>query len=70
LPRKSPVRLEVFNILGSIVKVLVEAEQSAGDYKVHWDGIDAEGKLLSSGIYIYRLKIENLSETKKMILVR
>jgi len=70
LSRKSLVRLEVFNILGNVVNVLVEAEQSAGNHKAQWDGMDSIGRMLSSGIYIYRLKVGNQSETKKMVLMR
>ncbi|MCI0531101.1 MAG: FG-GAP-like repeat-containing protein, partial [candidate division Zixibacteria bacterium] len=70
LSRRSLVRLEIFNILGNVVKVLVEAEQPASSHQVQWDGTDSIGNELPSGIYIYRLKAGNQSETKKTILIR
>jgi hypothetical protein len=51
--------------LGEEIETLVNSEQSAGVYEATFD---ASG--LSSGIYFYTLKTENISFTKKMLLVR
>lgn len=70
LSRRAQVRLEVFNIAGQLVKVLVNTEQPAGYRQIRWDGTDAASKPVSSGIYLYRLKAEDDTETKKMMLIR
>ena len=59
------VLLNVFNVLGSEVAVLINEEKPAGYYEVEFDASD-----LTSGIYYYRINAGNYSETKKMILLR
>jgi hypothetical protein len=59
------VTLEVFNVLGQRVAVLVDGEQIAGNHEVTWDGT-----MVSSGLYLYRLSTEGYSETRKMLLVK
>lgn len=67
---RQQVRLEIFDILGKKVRTLVNENQSAGSYRVKWDGKDDRGKDVSSGIYVYKIDAVNLSESKRMILVR
>jgi hypothetical protein len=64
------VTLKVYNILGQVVKTLVDEPKSAGTYQVIWDGKDQNGEEVSSGIYFYRLKAQDYEETKKMILLK
>ncbi len=67
---RASVRLEVFNIAGQLVKTLVNAEQLAGYRQIRWDGTDASGKPVSSGIYLYRLTADGEAQTRKMTLIR
>ena len=66
LAKREKVPLEIFNLLGERVKALLNGEKSAGEHAVSWDGTDEKGKTLPSGIYFYRLKAKDHSETKKM----
>ena len=59
------VTLKVYDILGSEVATLVNQEQSAGNYKVQFDG-----SMLSSGVYFYQLHAGNFISTKKAILMK
>jgi len=70
LPQSSPVRLEVFNLLGQPVRILVDGEQSAGSHSVSWDGTDNQGNPLTSGIYFYRLQSRGHAEVNKMLLLK
>jgi hypothetical protein len=70
LPTEGNVKLEVYNSLGQLVNVLVERYQNAGRQKVSWNGKDSYGSSVSSGIYFYRLKTNNFSQVKKMILMK
>ncbi|HEU4436663.1 MAG TPA: T9SS type A sorting domain-containing protein, partial [candidate division Zixibacteria bacterium] len=70
LSKRAFVHLKVFNIAGQLVKELVNREQSAGFYRVSWDGTDSMKRFVSSGIYLYCLNIEGEIETKKMTLIR
>ena len=63
------VRLEVFNILGQRLAMLVDAEQSAGTYTAQWDGTDAAGRAVGAGVYIYRLSSGGMTESQRMVLV-
>ena len=69
LSAPSPVRLEVFNILGQRVATLVDGEQGAGAYMARWDGTDAAGRAAASGVYFYRLTVAGGHWTGKMVLL-
>lgn len=68
----SPIHttLKIYNILGQLVKALVDEEKSAGIYEVIWDGKDVSGKEVSSGIYFYQLKTSDYTHTRKMVLLK
>ncbi len=70
IPQAEYVRLSIFNIVGQEVAVLSDAIQSAGQHRVQWNGRDAMGNDLSSGIYLYRLETTSFQNIKKMILLR
>ncbi len=70
LPKREKVTLEIFNLLGEQVKVLANEEQPAGEHALTWNGTDERGKVLPSGIYFYRLKGQDFSETKKMLFLK
>jgi flagellar hook assembly protein FlgD len=65
-----PITLKVYNILGRLVRILVDEEKIPGNYEAVWDGKDSQGKEVSSGIYFYRLDTENYRRTKRMTLVK
>jgi hypothetical protein len=64
LPLTSSVQLIIYNVFGQLVRRLSQGRQAAGHYRVVWDGKDAQGKTVPSGIYYCHLK------AGKMILVR
>jgi len=68
LHEKSRVELVIYNILGQKVRTLVNKPLEPGEHKVTWTGTDNSGRPVASGIYFYRMKAGNYSETKKMIL--
>jgi photosystem II stability/assembly factor-like uncharacterized protein len=61
----SHVTLKVFDILGREVATLVNEEKSPGHYSVNFEGTN-----LSSGIYFYELKADEIRLNKKMVLLR
>lgn len=70
LPVYSNVKLEVYNITGSLTTTLVDDNLSAGNYDVVWDGSDKNGTEVASGIYFYRLMTDEEVVSKKMLLIR
>nr|MBD3288113.1 T9SS type A sorting domain-containing protein [candidate division KSB1 bacterium] len=70
LPENSNVLLEVYNLAGQKVATLVNAQQHAGRQEVIWNGKDFSGIDMPSGVYLYRLHVNDHILTKKMMLVR
>ncbi len=64
------VRLDVYNLLGQHVRTLVDGWNPAGQNTVLWDGRGTDGSKVASGVYLYRLKTDNVTETRKMVLMR
>jgi hypothetical protein len=65
LPKFTPVKLSVFNIMGKEIKTLINGNLNAGSYNLEFT---AEN--LSSGVYFYRLETADFIETKKMMLLK
>jgi hypothetical protein len=65
IPVKSQVSLKVYDILGRLAATLIEGEQAAGEHQVTFDA-----RLLSSGMYFYRLSAGSFSQIKKMVLLK
>lgn len=70
LPRSSFVTLDIYDILGRQVNSLVSEFLSPGFKQVVWDGCDANGAPVSSGVYFYRLTTDRFVETKKMLMLK
>lgn len=70
LPKSAHVTIEIYNLLGQKVNVLVDEEQKVGRYRVDWDGKDKDGGELASGIYFYRIQAGDFVKCKKMIMLK
>ena len=70
LPVQADVELSVYNLAGQKVGTLVEGMRPAGTYSIHWDGRDAQGRELASGVYLYRLTAGGQVESRKLLLLR
>ena len=70
LKENSKVTLNIYNIKGQKVKTLVDETLESGNHTVIWNGINDNGKSVSSGIYFYKLKAANFEKTKKMIMIK
>ena len=69
LPVTSPVRLEVFDLQGRRVAVLVEGETAAGYHAIAWNRQDGNGASVRPGVYLYRLTAGSFRDQKKMALL-
>lgn len=71
LKEKSPVSLEIFNILGQKIATVVKDNTfSQGMNQLNWNGIDDKGAKVGSGIYFYRLKIDEKVKTSKFMMMK
>jgi hypothetical protein len=64
------VRLDVFDVSGRLLATPVDGMKGAGRHRVEWNGRDAGGSLVPSGICFYRMRTAGFEATRKMILVR
>jgi hypothetical protein len=66
----SRTNLSIYDIQGSLIRTLVNENLSAGNYLTNWDGKNESGSSVSSGVYIYNLRIAERQVSRKMILLR
>ena len=64
------VTIKIYDVLGRLIKTLVNEEKTAGNYTVQWNGLDEFNHKVSSGIYLYTVQADQMRVTKKMILLK
>ena len=69
LPASGQVRLEVFNVLGQRIATLVDGQRSAGFHTATWNATDVAGRAVGAGVYIYRLSGDEVTLTRRMVLI-
>lgn len=70
LPGKERVKLAIYDCAGREIVPLLDGECEAGTHEVSWDGRDARGAAVGTGIYFYRLTAGKQTLTKKMVLLK
>lgn len=70
VPQTARVELTIYNTLGQSVRTLVDELQPAGEQTAVWDGKNAHGATLPSGVYLYRLRIGEFTAVRKMVLAK
>jgi hypothetical protein len=70
LRESGPVKIEIYNLLGQKVRILMDQYLEKGQRSVKWDGKDQAGKDLASGVYWYRIQAKEFSQTRKMLLLK
>ncbi len=69
LDRDGHCELAIYNLNGRLIKTLVDDFYRAGSHVTEWDGRDKAGKVVPSGVYLYRLNFGNRVTTKKMSFI-
>ena len=67
---EGPASIRIFDVTGSLVRVLADGNFTAGAHMVSWDGLDAHGRSVSNGVYYYRLQTADQTLTRKMAVLR
>lgn len=70
LPEDGRVVLEVFDVSGRRVRTLADRRMSAGRHSQLWDAKDGAGNQVAPGMYLYRLRVEGKTFTRKCVLLR
>jgi alpha-N-arabinofuranosidase len=70
LNKETDVKLVIYDLQGCEIITLVNRKESAGDKSVVWDGLDINGRKISSGIYIYKMYAGNFEYQRKMLYLK
>ncbi len=70
LPENSIVRITIYNVQGREIKVLVNQYQDAGYKSVRWNATNNYGKPISAGMYFYKIRAGEFTQTRKMLLLK
>jgi len=70
LPKDEFVTITVYDMLGNLIKNLVNTNQSSGQKLVQWNATNNQGELVSAGMYIYTIQAGEFRQTKKMVLLK
>ena len=69
IPNESIIKLGIYNIKGQLVRVIVNKVLSSGEHSVVWNGRDSNSKSVSSGIYFYKINVNDKTEAVKKCLL-
>ena len=64
------VSIRVYSAAGRLISTLEQRLLGPGRYSVRWDGRNADGRKVASGVYFYRMEAGDFNVTRKMILMR
>ena len=70
LPQRSSVVMEIYDMLGKRISSLVNETKDAGSYRVTWNGSNADGVKVPSGVYFYRIQAGSFTSVKKMVMLK
>ena len=75
LARSGDVNITIYDARGAVVRRLALGHQPAGDYTnrsraVYWDGCNALGERVASGVYFYQLETDTMSALRKMVILK
>ena len=64
------VFVDIFDLQGRAIKILVNSTYNPGFHQVSWDGTTDSGNMAASGIYFYRIKAGQYQATKRMLYLK
>lgn len=71
VPETGRVALRVYDVAGKLVRTLVDGDRPAGTHRAVWNGRDSSGRLVASGVYLYRYTFDNrVVQTRKMLMLK
>jgi len=70
VPQNTEITLAIYNLLGQQVRMLFSGVVAAGTHQVVWDGTDASGARIGSGVYVYRLQSGAFVATRRLVMTK
>ena len=61
------VTLTIYNVLGQPMRQVWTGPLAAGEHELTWDGRDAQGRPVATGVYVYRVQVDEQTHTRKMV---
>ena len=70
LPEDGLINITIYDMMGRVVKTLVNGSQTAGFKSVQWDATNDRNEPVSSGLYLYTIQAGEFRQTRKMVLLK
>jgi hypothetical protein len=70
LPEDGFVNITIYDMMGRIVKTMVNAQHNAGYKSIQWSATNNQGQPVSAGLYLYTIQAGDYNQTKKMVLLK
>jgi hypothetical protein len=70
LPNDGLVNITIYDMMGRIVKTLVNGSQTAGHKSIQWNATDDRNEPVSAGLYLYTIQAGEFRQTRKMVLLK
>jgi len=70
LPEDAMVNITIYDMMGRVVKTMVNSQQNAGFKSVRWNATNDKGSPVSAGLYLYTIQAGEFRQTKKMVLLK
>ena len=70
LPEDKIVNITIYDIMGNVVKNLLQSKQIAGNKSIQWNATNDKNEAVSAGIYLYTIDLGKFRKTKKMLLLK
>jgi flagellar hook assembly protein FlgD len=70
LPENGLVNITIYDMMGRIVKTLVNSSQTAGYKSIKWNATNDRNEPVSAGLYLYTIQAGEFRQTKKMVLLK
>ena len=70
LPEDALVNITIYDMMGRVVKTMVNSQQNAGFKSVRWNATNDKGAPVSAGLYLYTIQAGEFRQTKKMVLLK
>jgi hypothetical protein len=70
LPEDGLVNITIYDMMGRIVKTLVNSSQTAGYKSISWNAANDRNESVSAGLYLYTIQAGEFRQTKKMVLLK
>jgi len=70
LPENALVNITIYDMMGRVVKTMVNSQKNAGFKSVRWNATNDKGSPVSAGLYLYTIQSGEFRQTKKMVLLK